>query len=204
LRTALAFHAFFAVVLLLAGGCRRAPSVRIEARRLDGPRPTQVALRCRASGLARPIKYTWKFSAGVKTIGWSVPTDEPVTLVQPPDAGAAWAECAAAGNDGVIVRALHALAPPLVAASPPSARAGQLIAVRGSGFGSARNEDDAIWLVPSWGRARPADHACKGAAWTDGNITACVPATLPPGRWQLRVEAGGELAGAATPLEVTP
>lgn len=185
--------------------CTRTPSVRVEARRLDGPRPPQVALRCRATGLPGPIKYAWRFAAGVKTLGWSVPTDEPVALVQLPDpvSTPVWAECAATGDNGVVARAAHALTPPVIAVASTKARAGEVVTARGSGFGPSRNDDDALWFVPSWGRARAADHACKGATWSDTSVSACLPPSLPPGRWQLRVQAGGELATAAAPVEVT-
>ncbi|MCU1283187.1 MAG: hypothetical protein JWM53_6733, partial [bacterium] len=60
-------------LILVAGGCSRTPVVRVEAHRLEGPRPPQVSLRCRAEGLKPPVKYQWRFPAGVKQIGWGVP-----------------------------------------------------------------------------------------------------------------------------------
>jgi hypothetical protein len=191
---------------LLLGGCTRTPLAHISQRRLDGPRPPQVMLRCRVSGLVPPIKYTWRFAPSLKQVGWNVPVDESVMLMTVPDAPmgqAPWAECTAVGAGNVEVRASRALVSPAVTAAPLVARGGELINVRGSGFGPARNRDDAVWLVPAWGRARALDHACKGAVWTDSQVMACVPTSLT-GTWRLRVQAAGELAIAPMPVKVAP
>ena len=122
----------------------------------------------------------------------------------PDGAGAVpWAECVATDARNVEVRASRSLSAPRVTASPVSASGGQLVNVVGSGFGPSRNRDDAVWLVPAWGRARALDHACKGATWSDSQVTGCVPPSLA-GTWQLRVQAAGELAIAAAPVRVTP
>jgi hypothetical protein len=189
---------------LLASACSRAPVVRVEAHRLDGPRPPQVALRCRVEGGKAPLKYQWRFAAGVKQIGWTPPSDEPVVLVQAAEPVAGWAECAATIDDKLILRAAHSLAPLTVSAAPATAKVGELVTVRGSGFGPSPGGGDGIWLVPSRGAARLADHACKGATWADAAISACVPASARGAAWQLRVQSGGELAGAPKPLTVAP
>jgi hypothetical protein len=193
------------VFVVVSGGCTRPPVVRVDARRLDGPRPAEVLLRCRAEGLRAPLKFQWKLAPAVKQIGWGAPTDEPTLLVQLPDnAGPVtpWAECAVTGDGNVTVRAARALVPPAVSAAPVKAAPGELVTVRGSGFGPSRNPDDAIYFVPAWGAARAADHACKGATWGDGAVSACVPASVGAGEWQVRVQTSGELAIAATPLKV--
>ncbi|MGZ3440786.1 MAG: hypothetical protein ACXVDD_14785 [Polyangia bacterium] len=202
LRAALFSHLL--LTTLVAGGCSRTPSVRVEARRLDGPRPPQVSLRCRATGLKPPVKYQWRFPAGVRQIGWGVPQDEPTELVEPPASGVAWAECAATGDDKKTVRATHSLAPLAVSAAPARAKVGELVTVRGSGFGPSPNEGDGIWLVPRFGAARAADVACKGASWSEVALSACVPPSARGASWQLRVQAAGELAVAAQPLVVAP
>jgi hypothetical protein len=210
LRAALLAHAFAVPCVLVAccalGACGRArvASVRVEARRLDGPRPAQWALRCRSDGLKPPVALQWRFSAGVKQVGPGVPSDEPVVLLQPPERGLAWAECAATGADGVIARGARSLAALSVSAAPATAKAGELVTVRGGGFGPSPSAGDGIWLVPSWGAALPADGSCKGAAWSDGAVSACVPAGARGRAWQVRVQISNEVALAPKPLVVAP
>src|SRR3989442_917136 len=72
------------------------------------------------------------------------------------------------------------------------------------GCGPPRGEGAGGWLGPPRGEGRAADHACKGGAWSDTAVSACLPPSLPTGVWQLRVQSGGELASAATPLRVAP
>jgi len=175
----------------------------VEAHRLDGPRPPQWVLRCRAAGLKAPVTYHWRFPAGVKQIGWGAPQDEPDELVQPPPSPPTWAECAATGADGVVLRAAHSLVPIAVSAAPATAKAGELITVRGAGFGPAPSGGDGIWLVPAWGAALPADN-CKGAAWGEAAVSACVPAAARGRTFELRVQSNEELAIAPRPLVVAP
>lgn len=202
LRAALLLPLLF--VALLASACARTPTVRVEARRLDGPRPPQLLLRCRVDGAKGLIKYQWRFSAGVKQIGWSVPSDEATALVQPAEPAAGWAECAATIDDKLTLRAAHSLAPLTIATAPPTAKAGELVTVRGGGFGPLPGDGDGIWLVPRRGAALPADHACKGATWNETVMSACVPASARGAAWQLRVQVGAELALAPKPLTVAP
>ncbi len=191
------------MVACAAGACARTPSVRVEGHRLDGPRPPQWVLRCRADGLKPPVKYQWRFPSGVKQIGWGSLQDEPNELVQPPEGPPTWAECAATGADGVVVRASHSLVPLLVSAAPATAKAGELIVVRGAGFGPSPSGGDGIWLVPAWGPALPAA-SCKGAAWSEAAVSACVPPAARGRTWQLRVQSNEELAIAPKPLVVAP
>jgi hypothetical protein len=97
LRAALVSVLFLAA--LVTHGCSRAPSVRMELHRLDGPRPPQLALRCRQEGLKPPVAWKWRFPAAVKQIGWGVPSDEAVVLVQSTEPAPSWAECTATGDD---------------------------------------------------------------------------------------------------------
>ena len=191
------------MVACAAGACARTPSVRIEGHALDGPRPPQWVLRCRADGLKPPVKYQWRFPSGVKQIGWGSLQDEANELVLPPENAATWAECAATGSDGVAVRATHSLVPLSVSAAPATAKVGELVVVRGAGFGPSPSEGDGIWLVPPWGAALPADN-CKGAAWGEAAISACVPAAARGRAFQLRVQAKEQLAIAPRPLVVAP
>ncbi|HEX9101936.1 MAG TPA: hypothetical protein VF997_07025 [Polyangia bacterium] len=177
--------------------------MRVEGHRLDGPRPPQWVLRCRAEGLKPPVKVQWRFPAGVKQIGWGVPQDEPSELVQPPENAAAWAECSATGADGVVVRATHSMVPLSVGAAPATAKPGELITVRGAGFGPSPAGSDGLWLVPFWGAALPADR-CKGAAWSEAAVSACVPAAARGRTFELRVQSNEELAIAPKPLVVAP
>lgn len=186
--------------VLLLGGCSRPPAAYLAVRRLDGPRPQQLLLRCRVDGLKPPIKYVWRVAPEVRPI---FSADEPTLLVQlGPTPVAPWAECTATAEDKVTARAARALASPTISASPSSAQPGQLLTVRGSGFGPARDPSSAIYFVPGWGRARAADHECKGASWSDAAISACVPRALAAGQWQLRVQAVDELAIARAPVVV--
>jgi hypothetical protein len=187
---------------IFVAACARPPAAHISVRRLDGPRPPQVAARCRVDGLKPPIKYQWRFAPGAKQIAWGVPSDEPAALVQLPDAGAAWAECVATGEGDVTVRAGASLIAPSIASAPASVKVGDVVTVRGAGFGPSRNEDDALWFVPAFGAARAADHACKRASWSDTAVSACVP-PLDGGPWQLRVQAADALALATSPTRVT-
>ena len=171
---------------------------------LDGPRPRQLVFRCRAQGLKPPVKYAWRFPAGVRQIGWGVATDEPFALEQPPDKGVAWAECTATGDDKVVVRASHSMAPLAIRAAPATAKVGELVTLHGSGFGPSPSAGDGIWLVPRWGRALAADTSCKGAAWSEVAVSACVPAAARGAAWQLRVQTSDELAQAPRPLVVAP
>jgi hypothetical protein len=193
----------------IALGCSRAPAAHIEVRRLEGPRPPQVLARCFVEGLARPVQYQWKLGPGVRTIGWNVPLTEPTVLVQLPDnAVGTWAECSASGGDKRGVRVTASLVPPRIASAPTSARSGALIAVRGSGFGPVRGDRgadgnrDSLYFVSPRGAVHAADHGCAGAAWSDALVSACVPPALTAGSWQLRVQAGGELALATAPLTI--
>ncbi|HEY2747004.1 MAG TPA: hypothetical protein VGL86_20415 [Polyangia bacterium] len=187
----------------VAGACTRVPSVRVEAHAVEGTRPTLWALRCFADGLPPPVKLSWRLSPGAKPVA-GAPQDEPVDFVQPPGRDVAWAECAATGADNKTVRATHSLVAIAVNAAPAAAKAGALVTVRGSGFGPWANADDRLWLVPPWGRAFAADSSCKGAAWTDAAVTACVPAAARGKSWQLRVQAADTLAIAPKPLVVAP
>jgi len=179
--------------------------VRIEARPVDGTRPAQWLVRCFADGLKAPVTLLWRFPAGVKQIGGAVPRDEPTALVQPPDRGPSWAECEATGSDGVPVHANHPLAPIAAGAGPVTARAGDLVTVRGSGFGPSPNPGDAVWLVPPGpGRALVADARCKGASWSELAVSVCVPTAARGRTWQVRVQAAETLATAPKPLVVAP
>ena len=160
-------------------------------------------LRCRADGLKRPVKHHWRLPAGVRQIGWGVLDDEANELVQPPERQAAWAECTATGDDGVVVRATHSLVPLAVTAAPTTARPGELITVRGAGFGPSASDGDAIWLVPAFGPSLRAT-ACKGAAWSEAAVSACVPPAARGRTWQVRVQSNEELAAAPKPLVVAP
>jgi hypothetical protein len=183
--------------------CAGSPSARISERRLDGPRPTQAIIACETEGLLPPVKIAWKLHADVHQVGFGVPSDnERVLLVQVPEKNV-WAQCAATGRDGVVVKAERALNPLAITSAPTKLKAGDKVTVQGSGFGRARGPDDAVYLVPAWGAARPLDHQCKGAAWSESSITACLPPSLPSGPLQLRVQAGDELALVAAPLQVT-
>jgi hypothetical protein len=161
-------------------------------------------LRCRADGLKPPVKYQWRFPAGVKQIGWGVPQDEPDELVQPPETSASWGECSATGDDKVVLRATHSLVVLSVSAAPATAKVGERITVRGTGFGPSPSGSDGIWLVPAWGVAIAADAACKGASWAEGAITACVPPAARGRTLEVRVQASEELAIAPKPLVVAP
>lgn len=194
------------ILSALVVGCSRPPAATVEVRHLDGPRPPEWAARCRADGLAPPIAYQWKLAPTVRAVGWNPPLDQPALLVEIPHPDprvAAWVECTVVGADRAQARGAASLNPPSVSAAPATAKPGELVTVRGSGFGVARNADDALWWVPAWGAARVADHACKGAAWSDAAVSACAPSTLGAGEWQLRVQASGSLALAPAPLKVT-
>jgi hypothetical protein len=162
-------------------------------------------LRCRAEGFKSPVKYQWRFPAGVKQIGWGALQDEPTELVQPPEAGPpSWGECTATGDDKVTLHATHALVPLSVTAAPVTAKAGELITVRGAGFGPSPAGADGLWLVPAWGRAIAADPTCKGATWGAAAVSACVPASARGRTVALRVQVNEELATAPKPLVVAP
>ena len=178
--------------------------MRVEAHALDGTRPPEWVLRCRADGLKPPVKTQWRFPAGVKQIGWGVPQDEPAELVQPPELVPAWGECTATGDDKRSVRATHAMVPLSVTAAPERAKVGELVTVRGTGFGPAAAGEDGVWLVPAWGAALVADATCKGAAWTPVSVSACIPAAARGRTFAVRVQANEELATAAKPLAVAP
>ena len=156
------------------------------------------------------MQYQWKLAPGVRTIGWNVPLTEPTVLVQLPDnaVGNAWAECSASGSDKRAVRVTASLVPPRITSAPTTARPGALISVRGSGFGPIRGDRDdrggrdGLYFVSPRGAVHAADHGCAGATWSDALVSACVPPTLTAGSWQLRVQAGDELALAAAPLAI--
>jgi hypothetical protein len=192
---------------LVGLGCSRAPAAHISVRRLEGPRPPQVLARCRVEGLARPIQYQWKLAPGVRAVGWNAPLTEATVLVQLADntSGNAWAECSATGGDQRTARATASLVPPRIAGAPikTTARPGELVAVRGGGFGPVRSDGDGLYFVSPRGDVHAADRGCAGASWSDAVVSACVPPSLAAGSWQLRVQAGEELALLATPLVVS-
>jgi hypothetical protein len=188
------------LVAASTGGCHRPPHARIAVRRLDGPRPPQAEVRCLVDGLGAHPTYQWKLSPGLRGVGWNVPTDEPWLLVQlqgdsaPP--GGSWAECDAADDAGRAARAAVSLFAPVIGSWPRTlvGRAGELVTVRGSGFGPARGDDDQLYFVGPRRAPFPADFACKGASWSDAAVSACVPAGgLGAGAWTLRVQASGAL-----------
>jgi hypothetical protein len=199
-----ALHLLLVIIVAISmGACSRTPSLRVEAHPLDGTRPPQWVLRCQARRLKEPVKYQWRFPAGVKQIGWGVPQDEPTELVQPPETQAAWGECTATGADGVVVRASHSMMPASVSAAPAAAKVGELIVVRGAGFGPSPSGEDGIWLVPPWGAAIRADD-CKGASWGDAAVSACVPKAARGKSWLVRVQSNETLVSAPKPLAVAP
>jgi hypothetical protein len=154
-----------------------------------------------------PVKIAWKLANNVTQVGFGVPSaDERALLVQLPDSGA-WARCTATGKTGPGVTAERSLNPPLIINAPTKLKLGdkvpEKVMLQGRGFGPTRGPDDAVYLVPGWGAAQALDHQCKGAAWSDSSITACLPASVPAGPFELRVQAGDELALAAAPVVVT-
>jgi hypothetical protein len=202
LRAALLPQLLFAA--LLSSACSRAPAIRVEARRLDGPRPAQLVLRCRVAGLKPPVKYQWRYAAGIRQAGATLPSDESVVLMTASDSPTAWAECAAtSADDKLTLRAAHSLAPLTISATPAAAKVGELVTVRGGGFGPQPADGDGIWLVSARGKALAADN-CKGAAWGETAVSACVPTAARGAAWQLRVQVGGDLALAPKPLTVAP
>lgn len=202
MRSAL-LHTFVAACCV-AGACARAPSVRVEAHPVDGTRPPEWALRCLYEGFVPPVKTQWKFPSGVKQIGWGVPQDEPIELVQPPERQPTWAQCTVTGADGTSTHAVHSLVPIAIGAAPTTAKVGELLIVRGAGFGSEPNHGDGLYLVPSWGRALVADATCKGASWSDATVSACVPPAARGRTLSVRVQSAETLAVAPKPLVVAP
>jgi hypothetical protein len=201
-----------ALVLLVAsflGGCAQPPTVRIVVRRLVGPRPAQAVVRCVTDGLKAPVELRWKLAPGVRVVGGNVPLHEAALLVQlsePVPAGGAWVECTATGSDGRAAKATASLVRPRIGALMPSrTQAGalhELVTVRGNGFAPIRGNNDALYFVAG-AAAVAADHGCAGAAWSDEAVSACVPASLPPGTWQVRLQVGEALALAPISLAVT-
>jgi hypothetical protein len=194
------------VASLLLVACAQPPTARLAVRRLAGPRPAQAVARCLVAGLGRSVTYHWKLSPGLRPVGWSPPSDEAAILVTVGDVapvGGAWAECTATSADGRSARVTGSLLAPRILSAPASLRAvgSPLITVSGSGFGPARGDGgDGLYFASAAGQVVAADHSCRGAAWADGTVSACVPASLPAGRWQLRVQSGDELALSAAPL----
>jgi hypothetical protein len=202
-------------VLMLGGGCAQPPSAHIAARRLTGPRPAQVALRCDAVGVRGPREVRWKLAPGVRVVGGNVPQDEPqllVTLPEPLPPAGVWAECtiaaagAAAGSQGAILaRATRSLVPPRIAqVMPLQTRANglhELVTLRGYGFSPIRGNQNAIYFVAGR-KAIAADHGCAGATWSDQAVSACVPAAVTAGEWQVRLQTDDALALAPAPLVV--
>jgi hypothetical protein len=179
------------LVLLVVTGCGQ-PRAWMEAERLEGTRPEWVVLRCRISGFPARPRFSWKLPPGVHPISTSQPLDEGALLVQLNDnlRSSEVVECTAGSDkDPPTATAQLALGP----CTPASAKiaAGQLI-VDGNGFGD-KGAADAVWLVPARGRALRADHACKGASWTETHIVACLP-KLAAKSYQVRVESAGRLA----------
>jgi hypothetical protein len=196
--------ACFGSGILGGSGCAGRPSARITQEKLDGPRPTQVLVRCLADGLKPPVRIAWQMQRDVKQIGWGVPSeDEPALLVQVPDReGGAWVSCVAFDARGNFAKAARSVIAPSVASAPAKVKPGDVVTLRGAGFGPARGADDAVFVVPPWGATTRLDHACKQAAWNDGVIVACAPPSLATGNYELRVQAGGSLARAPAPIVV--
>jgi hypothetical protein len=130
-----------------------------------------------------------------------MPLDKDVLLVwvEPPTTGQ-WAECTAIDDAGPVAKSKVSIAPIMISSAPRTARVGDAITVRGSGFGATRDEST-IWLVPRFGIARDADHDCANATWSDTAITACLPPAMR-GQVSLRVQSGARLAIAPDPLVV--
>jgi hypothetical protein len=195
-------------LLLLAAaawcGCARSaePEVWIEASRLVGTRNDQVLVRCRQSGLAEPLVYAWTLGSAAGGGPGSSIRDQPALLLSSaPNAVAANTQvtCTISDAGGRKLSASVLLGQIAVSAARLDH---ETLVAEGSGFGPTRGADDAIWLVPARGAARPADHACKDAVWSDARIVACRPPSLLPGRYEVRVQSTGRLGRAAAPLVI--
>ena len=176
---------------------------------VDGPRPPQWAAalpRRRAEGAGEVCSGASR--AGVKQIGWGVPQR------RGDRAGAAARARRHLGRvRGHRRRRRHRCArrtrsAPIAIArrAGDGARSGELITVRGGGFGPSANARRRRVARAAVGpRASPPMHACKGAAWSDAVVSACVPAAARGRSWQLRVQVGGDARrGAPKPLVVAP
>ena len=175
--------------LAALAGCGQ-PRAWLEAERLEGTRPEWVILRCRISGFPARPRFSWKLPGGVRTTS-NQPMDESALLVQVNDnlRTAETVECTAGSEKDPPQASAQLSLGPL---TPSAAKiAANQLTVDGSGFG-AQAGDDAVWLVPPRGRAVRADHACKGAAWSENHIVACLPA-LSQKSYQVRVQSGGRL-----------
>jgi hypothetical protein len=191
-------------LLVLLAGCG-APRARIAVERLPGTRPELVVLRCQALGLKKP-HYDWTFGASVHQVGWGAPRDEAALFVSLDKGPPALLSVSCRASEekeqgGRSVDAATSLAPIVFKSATAPKRIGELVVVEGSGFGGKPLDGDALWLIPPRGDRLALDHGCKGAAWTDAKITACLPPQpQPPGRYELRLESGGRLAATAINL----
>jgi hypothetical protein len=185
--------------LVLAAGCAgdAAPELWIETARLLGGRGEHVQVRCRTSGLVEPIVYSWAPGPAVG-VAMSGPRDGAALLVTVPASAQpaqAFIGCTAVDANNRKLQRQISLAPVTISAARAE---GRVLTVEGSGFGASRAPEDAVWLIPHGGAARAADHGCKGAAWSDARIVACVP----PGRFEVRVQSAGRLGRMTAPTEI--
>jgi hypothetical protein len=182
------------------------PTVKVVVRRLDGPRPPQILSRCITEGYEGRLSYHWRFPKEAHPVGVAADEDTILLLIpEPPYSITPWVECTVTDSRQRHGKASGALMPAEITSAPARAKTSELITVRGSGFGPERNGDEGIWFVPAagaFGRSRLADHDCKGAAWSDTSVSACVPPSLAPGAWQLRLQATGALARASAPIRI--
>jgi hypothetical protein len=176
-----------ALLVLALFGCGQ-PRAWIDVERIEGTHPEWAILRCRTSGFKSRPRIAWKLPGGVRLTGAGQPLDEDALQVQLNDnlRSAEIVECTATSDKEAAARV--ALGPCKISAARIAA---ELLTVEGSGFSTPAGGDE-VWLVPARGRARRADHECKGGAWSDTRIVACLP-RLGKGAYQVRVQSAGRL-----------
>ncbi len=171
-------------------GCARPLRASVEVARLDGTRPEQAILRCRADGGRAPLTFLWKLGPGVQRGYYSMPLDEPTLLVNAASGGVTCSVADAAGQTATAEATLGPMA--IARASAPPAVA--TVTVDGSGFGAMGGT---VWLKTAAGALVRADAACKGATWSDARVVVCRPAAAQGALGEVRVESSGRLAVAA-------
>ncbi len=182
---------FFRLALLTicAAGCNR-PGLRLEAEPLEGTHPPLVLLRCIATGIPGHPRFAWHLSPGARTSGVP-PLDEDTLLIQLSETKSSETiECVVFGENNLTATAQAAIGPLVISTAKLE---GSQITVEGTGLGGKPAREDAVWLIPTRGRAVRADASCKAASWSEAKIVACLP-SLEKKPYQVRVQSGGRLA----------
>jgi hypothetical protein len=204
-RVSLLLAALLAPNTMGAIGCRSShapsatPSAAVSVTRLGDTHPALALVRCQTRGLAEPVHYRWTLAPSLRTLP-APPRNGPTLLVQVPETprDAADVVCQASDDGGQSARAARSVAELVITRTERPSVKSRTLTVEGHGFGSTRQADDGLYLVPQGEAPIALDLSCAQAHWAGDRIVGCVPASAPASldAAEVRVQSGAQLAVA--------